>query len=96
MHKALAKLSPSTRNQLREKEQPNWTQPMLATLVHNTFSDPQWLYERKLDGERCLVFVKEGEVGFTEWTADNKLRHPRFLGLRRDKKAEQVVSKEPA
>jgi len=32
-----------------------------------------------------------GEVGFTEWTADGKLRHPRFLGLRRDKDPEDVV-----
>jgi bifunctional non-homologous end joining protein LigD len=29
---------------------------MLATLTHDTFSDPEWLYERKLDGVRCLVF----------------------------------------
>jgi bifunctional non-homologous end joining protein LigD len=31
------------------------------------------------------------EVGFTEWTADGKLRHPRFLGLRDDKPARSVV-----
>ncbi len=31
------------------------------------------------------------EVGFTEWTGDGKLRHPRFLGLRADKAAEEVV-----
>lgn len=38
---------------------------------------------------------KVGEVGFTEWTADNRLRHPRFLGLRRDKDAAEVVREEP-
>jgi ATP-dependent DNA ligase len=32
-----------------------------------------------------------GEVAFTEWTKAGKLRHPRFLGLRRDKPAEDVV-----
>ena len=31
-----------------------------------------------------------GEFGFTEWTKDNKLRHPRFIGLRDDKKAKKV------
>jgi len=31
------------------------------------------------------------EVGFTEWTSDGKLRHPRFLGLRKDKSAKSVV-----
>ena len=30
------------------------------------------------------------EVGFTEWTRDGKLRHPTFLGLRKDKPAKQV------
>lgn len=30
------------------------------------------------------------EVGFTEWTKEGKLRHPRFLGLRRDKPAKSV------
>ena len=32
-----------------------------------------------------------GQVGFTEWTGDGKLRHPRFKGLRRDKKPKDVV-----
>jgi len=35
---------------------------MLATLAHEPFSDPEWIYERKLDGVRCLVFCQKGEV----------------------------------
>jgi DNA ligase D-like protein (predicted ligase) len=31
------------------------------------------------------------QVGFTEWTTGDKLRHPRFLGLRDDKRPEDVV-----
>ncbi len=31
------------------------------------------------------------QIGFTEWTSDGKLRHPRFLGLRDDKSAREVV-----
>jgi DNA ligase D-like protein (predicted ligase) len=30
-------------------------QPALATLSHRPFFEPGWLYERKLDGERCLA-----------------------------------------
>lgn len=35
------------------------------------------------------------EVGFTEWTAAGRLRHPRFLGLRDDKPARDVVRERP-
>lgn len=35
------------------------------------------------------------EVEFTEWTADGKLRHPRFSGLRTDKAARDVVRENP-
>ena len=31
------------------------------------------------------------QIGFTEWTAGSKLRHPQFLGLREDKRPEDVV-----
>jgi bifunctional non-homologous end joining protein LigD len=31
------------------------------------------------------------QIGFTEWTGDGKLRHPRFVGLRTDKDASEVV-----
>ena len=36
------------------------------------------------------------EVGFTEWTRDGRLRHPRFLGLREDKAAKDVVREVPS
>jgi bifunctional non-homologous end joining protein LigD len=36
-----------------------------------------------------------GEVSFTEWTEDGKLRHPRFLGLRSDKSPKQVRRERP-
>jgi bifunctional non-homologous end joining protein LigD len=41
---------------------------------------PHWVHPR-------LV----AQVKFTEWTADGKLRHPVYLGLRDDKKAGEVV-----
>jgi bifunctional non-homologous end joining protein LigD len=31
------------------------------------------------------------QIGFTEWTRDGKLRHPRYLGIRTDKEAADVV-----
>lgn len=35
------------------------------------------------------------EVTFTEWTADGKIRHPSFQGLRADKKPREVVREKP-
>src|SRR4029078_5810918 len=36
-----------------------------------------------------------GEVEFTEWTDEGKIRHPSFQGLRRDKAARDVVRERP-
>jgi bifunctional non-homologous end joining protein LigD len=36
-----------------------------------------------------------GEFGFSEWTRDGKLRHPRYLGMRDDKRASEVVRELP-
>jgi bifunctional non-homologous end joining protein LigD len=49
--------------------------------------------------ERDVTWVKPElvcEVGFTEWTRDGRLRHPRFLGLREDKAAKDVVREVPS
>jgi DNA ligase D-like protein (predicted ligase) len=55
-------LSPAGQEKLREQAQPKWTAPMLATLTHDPFSDRNWIYERKLDGVRCLAFCKGKKV----------------------------------
>jgi bifunctional non-homologous end joining protein LigD len=35
------------------------------------------------------------EIAFSEWTRDGRLRHPRYLGLRDDKPAREVVRERP-
>jgi bifunctional non-homologous end joining protein LigD len=35
------------------------------------------------------------QVAFTEWTGDNRLRHPSFLGMRDDKSPKEVVRERP-
>jgi bifunctional non-homologous end joining protein LigD len=42
--------------------QPGWLDPELATLTRDRFSDPRWIFERKLDGERCLAFRSGSQV----------------------------------
>jgi bifunctional non-homologous end joining protein LigD len=44
--------------------------------------------------ERTAQWVEPelvAQIGFSEWTAAGRLRHPRFLGLREDKAAREVV-----
>jgi DNA ligase D-like protein (predicted ligase) len=36
--------------------------PMLAVLTDERFSDPGWIYERKLDGIRCVACKSDGRV----------------------------------
>jgi bifunctional non-homologous end joining protein LigD len=36
------------------------------------------------------------QIAFTEWTRDGRLRHPRYLGLRDDKPASEVVREVPS
>jgi bifunctional non-homologous end joining protein LigD len=43
---------------------PKEIKPMLATLVDDPFSDPDWLFETKWDGVRAVCFLDHGEARF--------------------------------
>src|SRR3954447_17463645 len=48
--------------------------------------------------ERGVTWVRPqlvAQIGFSEWTRDGRLRHPRYLGLREDKAASEVVRERP-
>jgi bifunctional non-homologous end joining protein LigD len=51
----------------------------------------QGLTKDKMQDCRWLKPVLVGDFEFTEWTAEGHLRHSRFVGLREDKKAKDVV-----
>jgi len=55
-------LADAERDRLSRAAMPRWTNPMLATLTDERFSSPDWIYERKLDGERCLVFRQKSRI----------------------------------
>ncbi|MEO8227887.1 MAG: non-homologous end-joining DNA ligase [Gemmatimonadota bacterium] len=44
----------------RRTAQPVWIEPMLAVLTRDRFSDSKWIFEPKLDGVRCLAYVRRG------------------------------------
>lgn len=58
----LAHLTDQERDHIEPSRHPEWTAPMLATLTDKRFSDPDWIYERKFDGERALCFRKGKQV----------------------------------
>lgn len=41
---------------------PEWVEPMAATLTQERFTGPEWLFERKLDGIRLLVFKNGNQI----------------------------------
>jgi bifunctional non-homologous end joining protein LigD len=41
---------------------PTGSEAMRATLTKERFSDPEWIYERKLDGVRCVAVRDRGAV----------------------------------
>src|SRR4051812_48317467 len=54
--RALARLPAAERSKLRRSPQPKSVEPMKATLTDRRFSDPDWIFEPKLDGVRCMAF----------------------------------------
>jgi bifunctional non-homologous end joining protein LigD len=62
----------------------------MRSLARDTspFADPSAIRER---GVTWVTPTLVAQVGFTEWTTAGRLRHPRFLGLRDDKTATDVV-----
>ena len=54
-------LTPSKRSVLK-KNLPAWIAPTLSSIRAHPFSDPDWLFEKKLSGERCTIYKQEDDV----------------------------------
>jgi len=59
---SLADLTPGERRQIRPAPTPRFVEPMKAVLTDERFSDPAWVFERKLDGIRCIAIKSNGAV----------------------------------
>ena len=59
-----------------------------------TLKSPKSPFPAKVKDEDVTTWVKPAlvaEVKFTEWTSSGEMRHPVYLGLRADKRPEEVV-----
>ena len=68
-----------------------WKEELLKDVVPKTMV-------KDAPRERISMWVRPRfvvQVSFTEWTADNRLRHPSFKGLREDKKVGDVIREGP-
>jgi DNA ligase D-like protein (predicted ligase) len=55
-------LDPDLRAKLRPAPAPEHAAAMRAVLTPERFDDPNWIFERKLDGVRCVAIRSEGSV----------------------------------
>ncbi len=86
-------LSERERGLLRPAALPDWLDPMAATLTDERFDDPNWVFERKLDGVRCLAF--KGADGGVRMLSRNRLsqnaRFPEPATALGDQPAEELA-----
>lgn len=85
-------LPDDARQRLRKREQPEWTDPMLATLTDDRFSDPGWIFERKLDGVRLLAFREGSDVRLvTRNRKDRNAAYPQIVDALAEEDASDFV-----
>src|SRR5450755_2932552 len=68
----LAGLDAAEREQVQAAPAPAHARLMKAVLSRDAFSDPDWLFERKLDGIRCLA-IRAGNGGTLRMLSRNDL-----------------------
>jgi DNA ligase D-like protein (predicted ligase) len=76
---ALRALPAEEREALRETTLPAPFEPMKATLTDQPFSDPDWVFEPKLDGVRALAFRDRGEVRMFSRTGKAMTGYPELV-----------------
>jgi bifunctional non-homologous end joining protein LigD len=71
---------------------PEVIEPMSATLVDESFSHPEWLFESKWDGVRAICFVEDGKVSFfSRNEKEMSFRYPELAHIGQAVNAEQAI-----
>jgi bifunctional non-homologous end joining protein LigD len=76
----------------KHEKMPDVILPMLATLIKEPFSDPEWLYEFKLDGVRAICFIHNGKMRLVSRNKkDITSRYPELRELAESVDADQAI-----
>src|SRR2546421_2101259 len=76
----------------RAARMPEIIHPMLATLVDDPFSDPEWIFETKWDGFRSICFVKNGNSRFVSRNQiDMTPQYPELTGVAKQLHAKEAI-----
>ncbi|MGH2528124.1 MAG: non-homologous end-joining DNA ligase [Actinomycetota bacterium] len=96
MHPILEELDARDRRLLRRRAMPAFTPLMLATLAKHAFSDPAWVFEAKLDGQRSLLWRRRTIVRLiTRNEKDRTSHYPDLVeAVRRDDTAPLIADGE--
>lgn len=92
MNTLLKKLTPNLAKKLVKKSMPTFEKPMLATLTKDYFSDKDWIFERKFDGERCFIFKNHNKV-FLKSRNNKSLdaSYPEIVTAAKKLKVDQII-----
>jgi len=96
MNPILEELDPRDQRLLRRRAMPAFMPPMLATLAKHAFSDPAWVFEAKLDGQRSLLWRRRSTVRLiTRNEKDRTSHYPDLVeALRRHDTAPMIADGE--
>src|ERR1051325_2465655 len=76
----------------RPARMPSVIKPMLATLVDEPFSDPDWIFETKWDGYRSVCFLKNGKVRFVSRNQiEMTPQYPELANIAKEVSAKEAI-----
>jgi bifunctional non-homologous end joining protein LigD len=76
----------------RKARMPDIIHPMLATLVDEPFSNPEWIFETKWDGFRSICFVKNSQARFVSRNQiEMTPQYPELAGVGKQIDAKEAI-----
>jgi bifunctional non-homologous end joining protein LigD len=90
----LARANPAKVQGARAAAMPSNVKVALATLAEKPFSDPNWLFEIKWDGERALAYIRKGEPAEFRSRSGRDITHqfPELRPLPKQLKALEAIT----